>query len=64
VVQFAKLEGGDFVSRYGALLVFTLSIERPVEVSLTIWRAEEANKRHAFRKVMEASSAKACGTMK
>jgi hypothetical protein len=47
VVQFAKLEGGDFVSRCGALLLFALLIESTVE-----------------RKFIEASSAKASGTMK
>jgi hypothetical protein len=58
VVQFAKLEGGDFVSRCGALLLFALLIESTVEVFLTILCPEEANTRHAFRKFIEASSAK------
>ena len=46
-LQFAKLDGGQFISHLGALLVFALVIERTVEVFLTIWRAEEAYKREA-----------------
>lgn len=43
-IHFARLELGDFVSRLAALLLFALLIERTVEVSLTIWRAEESYK--------------------
>jgi hypothetical protein len=46
-VQFAKLDGSEFMSHLGALLLFALLIERTVEVFLTIWRAEESNKRQA-----------------
>ena len=46
-LQFAKLDGGEFMSRLGALLVFALLIERTMEVFLTIWRAEESYKREA-----------------
>jgi hypothetical protein len=44
-IRFAKFEGSEFISRLGALLIFALLIERTVEVFLTIWRAEEANRR-------------------
>jgi hypothetical protein len=46
-LRFAKLEASDFTSRLGVMLFFALLIERTVEVFLTIWRAEEANKRTA-----------------
>ena len=46
-LRLAKLEGTEFISRLGALLLFALLIERTVEVFLTIWRAEEAYKREA-----------------
>lgn len=46
-LRFAKLDGGEFMSHLGALLVFALLIERTVEVFLTIWRAEEAKQREA-----------------
>ena len=47
VLRFAKLESGDFASRLAALFLFALLIERTVEVFLTIWRAEDANKKQA-----------------
>jgi hypothetical protein len=44
-LQFSKLNASEFASRLGVLLVFTLLIERTVEVFLTLWRAEESGKR-------------------
>jgi len=46
-LRFAKLDAGDFGSRFGGLLLFSLMIERTVEVFLTIWRGEESNKKEA-----------------
>ena len=46
-LRLAKLEGGEFVSRLGALLVFAVLIERTVKVFLTIWRAENSYARQA-----------------
>lgn len=46
-LHFARFEGGEFVSRLGALLLFAFLIERTVEVFLTIWRAEESYKRQS-----------------
>src|SRR5262245_14740137 len=43
-LKFAKLDGGEFIARLGALVVFAMLIERTVEVFLTIWRAEDAYK--------------------
>lgn len=46
-LRFVKLEGGEFVSRLGALLLFAFLIERTAEVFLTIWRAEGSYKLEA-----------------
>ena len=46
-VRFAKLEASELGSRLAALVLFSLLIERTVEVFLTIWRAEDAYKKEA-----------------
>jgi len=46
-LKFANLGGADFASRFSALVFFSLLIERTVEIMMSIWRSEEANKREA-----------------
>jgi hypothetical protein len=46
-LRFAKLTPGDLPSRFAAVFFFALLIERTVEVVLTIWRAEESNRKQA-----------------
>jgi hypothetical protein len=46
-LKFANLGGADFASRFSALVFFSLLIERTVEILMSIWRSEEANKREA-----------------
>jgi hypothetical protein len=64
MVQFAKLEGSDFVSRCGALLGFALLTERTVEGFLTICRVEEANKKARLPQVYRDFFGKASGAVK
>jgi len=44
-LRFAKIEVSDLPSRLAMLFLCALLIERTVEVLLTIWRAEDANKK-------------------
>jgi hypothetical protein len=46
-LRFGGITAGDLTSRFSALFLFALLIERTVEVILTIWRAEDSNKRQA-----------------
>jgi hypothetical protein len=46
-LKFVNLGGADFASRFSALVFFSLLIERTVEILMSIWRSEEANKREA-----------------
>lgn len=43
-LRFVNLSGGDFTSRFSVLVFFSLLIERTVEILMSIWRSEEANK--------------------
>jgi hypothetical protein len=46
-LKFVNLGGADFASKFSALVFFSLIIERTVEILMSIWRSEEANKREA-----------------
>ena len=46
-LKFVNLGGTDFASRFSTLAFFSLLIERTVEILMSIWRSEEANKREA-----------------
>src|SRR5262249_16784552 len=46
-LKFINLVGADFASRFSTLVFFSLLIERTVEILMSIWRSEEANKREA-----------------
>ena len=46
-LKFVNLGGADFASRFSVLVFFSLLIERTVEILMSIWRSEEANKREA-----------------
>ena len=46
-MKFVNLGGADFASRFSVLVFFSLLIERTVEILMSIWRSEEANKREA-----------------
>jgi len=46
-LKFVNLSGADFASRFSVLVFFSLLIERTVEILMSIWRSEEANKREA-----------------
>ena len=46
-LKFVDMAGGDFASRFATLVFFSLLIERTVEILMSIWRSEEANKREA-----------------
>ena len=45
--KFVNLDGPDFASRFSTLLFFSLLIERTVEILMSIWRSENANKLEA-----------------
>jgi hypothetical protein len=46
-LKFSNLGGADFASKFSVLVFFSLIIERTVEILMSIWRSEEANKREA-----------------
>lgn len=46
-LKFRDLTGGDFASRFAAIMFFALLIERTVEILMSIWRSAEANRREA-----------------
>ena len=46
-MKFVNFGGADFASRFSVLVFFSLLIERTVEILMSIWRSEEANKREA-----------------
>lgn len=46
-LKFANLGGADLASRFAILVLFSLLIERTVEILMSIWRSEEANIREA-----------------
>lgn len=46
-LKFVNLGGADFASRFSALVFCSLLIERTVEILMSIWRSEEANRREA-----------------
>jgi hypothetical protein len=46
-LRFTNLTGEDFASRLLVIVFFSLLIERIVEILMSIWRSEEANKREA-----------------
>jgi hypothetical protein len=46
-LKFVNLGGADFASRFSILVFFSLLIERTVEILMSVWRSEEANKREA-----------------
>jgi len=46
-LKFVGLTGGDFASRFSTIVFFSLLIERTVEILMSIWWSEEANKREA-----------------
>lgn len=46
-LKFVDLTGVNFASRFATLVFFSLLIERTVEILMSIWRSEEANKREA-----------------
>lgn len=46
-LKFVDLGGTDLASRFSILVFFSLLIERTVEILMSIWRSEEANKREA-----------------
>ena len=54
-LEFVKLGGPDFASRFAVLIFFSLLIERTVEVVMSIWRSEEANKRESEVRYLIAS---------
>ena len=54
-MKFVNLSGADFASRFSVLAFFSLLIERTVEILMSIWRSEEANKREAAVQRLVAS---------
>jgi hypothetical protein len=46
-LKFVDLGGADFASRFSVLIFFSLLIERTVEILMSIWRSEKANKLEA-----------------
>jgi hypothetical protein len=46
-LKFVNLGGADFASRFSVLVFFSLLIERTVEILMSIWRSEKANKLEA-----------------
>lgn len=46
-LKFVGLTGGDFASRFSTLVFFSLLVERTVEILMSIWRSEEANRLEA-----------------
>ena len=54
-LKFVNLGGADFASRFGVIVFFSLLIERTVEILMSIWRSEEANKREADVRRLVAS---------
>jgi len=54
-LKFVNLGGADFASRFSVLVFFSLLIERTVEILMSIWRSEEANKREATVQRLVAS---------
>jgi hypothetical protein len=46
-LEFEDLSGVDFASRFSVIVFFALLIERTVEILMSVWRSEEANKREA-----------------
>jgi hypothetical protein len=46
-LKFVSMTGGDFTSRFATIAFFSLLVERTVEIIMSIWRSEEANKREA-----------------
>lgn len=55
-IRFLNLGGSDFASRFSVLIFFSLIIERTVEIIMTIWRSDEANKREAVVQRLLASN--------
>jgi hypothetical protein len=55
-LKFVNLGGTDFASRFSVLVFFSLLIERTVEILMSIWRSEEANKREADVRRLIASN--------
>jgi hypothetical protein len=55
-LKFVNLGGADFASRFSVLVFFSLLIERTVEILMSIWRSEEANKREAAVQRLVASN--------
>ena len=55
-LKFVSLSGADFASRFSVLVFFSLLIERTVEILMSIWRSEEANKREAIVQRLVASN--------
>ena len=59
-LKFVNLGGADFASRFSVLVFFSLLIERTVEILMSIWRSEEANKREAaVQRLLVSSTAAA-----
>lgn len=55
-LKFVNLSGADLASRFSVLVFFSLLIERTVEILMSIWRSEEANKREAAVQRIVASN--------
>ena len=55
-LKFVNLGGADFASRFSVLVFFSLLIERTVEILMSVWRSEEANKREATVQRLVASN--------
>lgn len=43
-LKFVDLSGGELASRFSVIVFFSLLIERTVEIFMSIWRSEDANK--------------------
>jgi hypothetical protein len=46
-LNFVKISTAEFASRFSILVFFSLLIERTVEILMSIWRSEEANRLEA-----------------
>ncbi len=55
-LKFVNFGGADFASRFSVIAFFSLVIERTVEILMSIWRSEEANKREAAVQRLVASN--------
>lgn len=56
-LKFVNLSGAGFASHFSVLVFFSLLIERTVEILMSIWRSEEANKREdAVKRLVDSNT--------